>query len=307
MSITVTEHDDATTVGFTAGGVEIARYETAPNTPREEAPKPYLFPLRFTSGAEASIRRPWDHRWHTGLQFTWSHVEDQNFWGGASFDRDTQWYVMKDNLGTMKHMGFRQPPADGDQVVLDEDLEWITAAGERWMTEHRVQRIHSVDTERGVWAVDLSTEITNVRGSSIALGSPTTAGRPQAGYTGWFWRGPRAWTGCQVVSSAGGTTDEEIMGTEAEWVAFSSAHDDHNGGGTVIAYAGTSSSEQVQTPPVKWFTRTGGFAVASPSPAFYEEIHLPSEATLRLHHRYVFVAEQLKDDALEQVAREFSL
>lgn len=307
MTLQIQKHDAEATIGITAGGVELARYETDPDSPQDEAPKPYLFPLRFTDGNEVSIRRPWDHRWHTGLQFTWSHVNDQNFWGGPTFDKELQWYDKKDNLGTMKHTGFRAEPSGGETVVLDEDLQWITTAGEHWVDEHRVQRIHSADPERGIWAVDLTTAITNVSGSVLELGSPTTAGRPQAGYTGWFWRGPRSWTGCSVVSSTGGSSDEEIMGTEAEWVAFSSEHDDADGGGTVLVYAGTSSCDDTPTPPVKWFTRTGIFAVASPSPAFYEEIHLPAGATLNLQHRFVFIAEQLEGDALSAVAEEFTL
>ncbi|GFZ85921.1 DUF6807 domain-containing protein [Nesterenkonia alkaliphila] len=308
----VGQHQRGGAVSVRAGDVEIARYETDPDSPQDEAPKPYLFPLRFTGGAEASVRRPWDHRWHTGLQFTWSHVDDQNFWGGASFDKETKWYVMKDNLGTMRHTGFRTAPAGGDEVVLDEDLQWITAAGEHWIDEHRVQRLHSLDLNRfaegrGIWAVDLVTEITNVRGSTIDLGSPTTAGREKAGYTGWFWRGPRSWTGCKVVSSTGMEEDSTIMGTEAEWVAFSSEHDDFNGGGTVLVYSGSSTSEDTAVPPVKWFTRTGIFAVASPSPAFDQEIHLPADGTLKLNHRFVFIDQLLEGDELTAIAQEYAL
>ncbi|WP_229503375.1 DUF6807 family protein [Nesterenkonia sedimenti] len=271
-----------------------------------------LFPLRFTGGAEVSVRLPWDHRWHTGLQFTWSHVDDQNFWGGASFDKDTKWYVMKDNLGTMKHTGFRNNPTGGGEVTFDEDLKWITAAGEHWMNEHRIHRIHSLDQNRfaagrGLWAVDLTTEITNTRGSTIALGSPTTAGREHAGYTGWFWRGPRSWTGCSVTSSTGLSDEAEIMGTEAEWVAFSSEHDDYDGGGTVLVYSGTSTSADAEVPPIKWFTRTGIFAVASPSPAFDQEIHLPADGTLRLNHRFVFIEEVLEGQQLKAIAKEYRL
>lgn len=293
-------------ISVSAEGVELLRYHTAPDSPQEEAPKPYLFPLRFTCGAEASIRRPWDHRWHTGLQFTWSHVDDQNFWGGPSFRVDTG-YRIENNLGSMRHRHFNRTPESGREVLLDEDLRWITAAGEHWLDEHRIQRVHSLDLDRGIWAVDLKTAITNVRGSTVHLGSPTTAGRPNAGYTGWFWRGPRSWTGCRVTSSTGLEDESEIMGTKADWVAFTSAHDDVDGGGTVLIYSGTSSSEETETPGVKWFTRTGIFAVASPSPAFDQEIILPHGGTLELNHRFVFIAEQLEGEHLIRFGEEFML
>lgn len=294
-----------------AGGTEILRYVIRPDTPKEEAPKPYLYPLRFTDGGEAAVRRPHDHRWHTGLQFTWSHVADQNFWGGPTFSAETD-YRMLDNLGTMKHTGFAAEPTAGEEVVFDQTLEWITSRGEHWFDEHRVQRVHSLDLDRfgprqGLWAIDLTTELTNVSGTTLPLGSPTTAGRPNAGYTGWFWRGPRSWTRCSVVNSNGAVGEENTMGSIADWVAFSSPHDDIDGGGTVMVFAGTSESADAEVPPIKWFTRTGGFAVASPSAAFDQEIHLPHEGRLRLQHRYLFAAKVCSEDELAQLGEEFGL
>ncbi|EXF24342.1 hypothetical protein BG28_07065 [Nesterenkonia sp. AN1] len=293
-------------IAVTAAGTEILRYVTHPDSPQEEAPKPYLYPLRFLDGGEASVRRPWDHRWHTGLQFTWSHVADQNFWGGPTFAAEDG-YKMRGNLGRMNHTGFSTQPSGGDEVSFDETLEWITSRGEHWFDEHRVQRVHSLDPARGIWAIDLTTELTNVSTGTLPLGSPTTAGRPNAGYTGWFWRGPRSWSGCQVVNSNGAEGEENTMGQVADWVAFSSEHDDLDGGGTIMAFAGTSECAGTQLPPIKWFTRTSIFAVASQSPAFDEEIQLQAGATLRLHHRFVFIARVLTSQERNQIGQEFAL
>lgn len=295
-------------IAVNAAGTEILRYVIDPDSPADEAPKPYLYPLRFLDGGEAAVRRPWDHRWHTGLQFTWSHAADQNFWGGPTFSVEDG-YQMRGNLGTMKHTGFAAEPSGGHEVVFDETLEWFTARDEHWFDEHRVQRVHSLDAERGIWAVDLSTALTNVSGQTLPMGSPTTAGRPNAGYTGWFWRGPRSWTGCTVVNSNGEEGEENTMGQVADWVAFSSEHDELDGGGTVFAFAGTSSvdDQSVELPPIKWFTRTGIFTVTSQSPAFDQEIHLPDGATLSLNHRFVFVAEVLSPEKRTQIGEEFSL
>lgn len=293
-------------IAVTVGDTEILRYVIHPDSPADEAPKPYLHPLRFLDGADAAVRRPWDHRWHTGLQFTWSHVADQNFWGGPTFAVEDG-YQMRGNLGTMEHTGFAAEPAGGSDVVFDETLEWITSRGEHWIDEHRVQRVHALDTARGIWAIDLSTELTNVSEQTLPLGSPTTAGRPNAGYTGWFWRGPRSWTGCTVVNSTGDEGEDHTMGKEADWVAFSSEHDDLDGGGTVLAFAGSSSSEDTEVPPMKWFTRTGIFAVASQSPAFDQEIHLPAQGSLRLNHRFVFIAKVCSRAELDALGEEFAL
>lgn len=293
-------------IAVTAGDTEILQYVIHPDSPQDEAPKPHLYPLRFLGGAEASVRRPWDHRWHTGLQFTWSHVADQNFWGGPTFAQEDG-YQMRGNLGTMQHTGFAAEPTGGAEVVFDETLQWKTSRGEHWIDEHRIQRVHSLDTQRGIWAIDLTTGLTNVSAQTLPLGSPTTAGRPNAGYTGWFWRGPRSWTGCTVVNSHGDEGEENTMGKPADWVAFSSEHDDLDGGGTVLALAGTSSSAEAAVPPIKWFTRTGIFAVASQSPAFDQEIHLPHEGTLKLHHRFVFISKICDRQELDALGKEFEI
>ncbi|GAA1152433.1 PmoA family protein [Nesterenkonia lutea] len=293
-------------IAVTVGDTEILRYVIHPDSPKDEAPKPYLYPLRFLDGGDAAVRRPWDHRWHTGLQFTWSHVADQNFWGGPTFAVEDG-YQMRGNLGSMKHTGFATEPVGGDDVVFDETLEWMTSRDEHWVDEHRVQRVHSLDAARGIWTIDLTTELTNVSDQTLPLGSPTTAGRPNAGYTGWFWRGPRAWTGCTVVNSNGDEGEDNTMGKVADWVAFSSEHDDIDGGGTVLVFAGTSTSDDAEVPPIKWFTRTGIFAVASQSPAFDQEIHLPAQGKLTLNHRFVFIAKVCDPQELNALGEEFAL
>ena len=60
----------------------------------------------------------------------------------------------------------------------------------------------------------------------IAIGSPTTKGRENAGYGGLFWRGPRSFTGRHgsVAPAAGGGDD--LRGTRAEWMGFRGRHDD---------------------------------------------------------------------------------
>lgn len=61
-------------VVVTAGDIEIGRYVFAPDAPAVESPKPYWHPLRALDGGLVTGYRPWDHRWHKGLQMTWTHV-----------------------------------------------------------------------------------------------------------------------------------------------------------------------------------------------------------------------------------------
>lgn len=298
MTLDLTRTDDA--LAIRAGDVEIARYVFRSDAATSEGPKPYLHPLRALDGALLTAYRPWDHRWHKGLQFTWTHVSGENFWGGPTYI-DGEGYVMRDNVGRMRHDGFTAVRDAGDEVSFTEELTWITQAGEEWVSETRTHRFGGVDAERGLWVLDFETTLRNVRGARLELGSPTTQGRENAGYTGFFLRMPRAWTGGTVTSPVTDDPDA-LMGAEAEWIAFSGQHDDVDGGGTVLAFAGTSSAP----PPVKWFVRSEPFPVMSPSPSFDEHIQLEPDHELTVSHRYVFGDRMWDAAEARQIGRELA-
>lgn len=273
----------------------IATYVYLPDAPTAEAPKPYLSPLRTLDGAVVSAYRPWDHRWHKGLQMTWSHVSGNNFWGGPSFDRE-EGYVWQDNLGQMRHNKFAVLTQTDAETMIGEELTWISAAGQDWVREERQHRFHGVDPDEGSWSLDFSTKITNIRDEPLRLGSPSTHGRDNAGYTGWFWRGPRAFTGARVTSADGSGT--EAMGRESAWIALSSEHDERDGGATLLFYAGTTSAAV----PILWFVRNEPFAAVAPSPAFREEIVLEPGESLELSHRVVIFDRQHEDEQIAALA-----
>jgi len=144
------------------------------------------------------------------------------------------------------------------------------------------------------------TALTNVHTEVLELGSPTTHGRPDAGYTRLFWRGPRAWTGRSIT--AAGADDDQVMGSTGAWAAISGEHDEIDGGATVLAYLGTSSAPV----PLTWFSRSVPFACLNPSPAFDAEIKLEPGRTLELRHRFVFIDRAADRAALEPIANEFA-
>ncbi|MGW4967620.1 DUF6807 domain-containing protein [Nonomuraea sp. NPDC004186] len=299
--IKLSVRDEDSSLIVTAGDVDIAQYVYHPDAPDAESPKPYIHPIRSLSGAPMSVYRPHDHRWHKGLQMTWAHLSGQNFWGGPTFSVEKN-YHWRDNLGHMNHIDFAELSSDGERVTVAESLHWVSAQGEQWITEQRRQVFHGVDAERGIWALDFTTQLLNVRGATLEFGSPTTHGRPLAGYAGFFWRGPRSWTGGTIIA-AGGKGGEEMMGAEAPWLAITGQHDEIDGGGTVLAIAGHSSAPV----PIKWFVRKEAFAVISPSPSFDEEIALADGDTLELAHRYVFIDHMCDRAELDELGAEFAL
>ncbi|MFJ3673840.1 PmoA family protein [Streptomyces sp. NPDC090106] len=298
-------HDEAATAyTVSVADTDVATYVYRPDAPAEESPKPYFHPLRTLTGAPLTVYRPWDHRWHKGLQMTLSHVSGQNFWGGPTFRAGAPGtgYVWGDNHGHQFHRDFADHAASASDLTVTETLDWVASHGEKWLDETRTVRFHSADTAAGLWALDFTTELTNVRDTELDLGSPTTHGRPAAGYTGLFWRGPRAWTGAELFA-ADGQGGDDLMGRAAGWAAVTSEHDDIDGGATVIACAGTSSA----APSLTWFARSTQFAALNPSPAFYEEIRLLSGETLTLSHRFVFVDRVLDRAETEAIAERHAL
>jgi hypothetical protein len=279
MSQLTVEHHQGHSIGLGVGPVEILRYVYGADIPQFEAPKPYLHPIRTLSGALVSAYRPWDHRWHKGLQMTWSHVSGQNFWGGNTYVHG-QGYIPLDNVGGMRHDSFEGFEHDGTQLSLAEKLTWVTQGGEEWVAEHRKLRVHSIDPATGSYAIDIQSALTNIRGADLELGSPTTHGREAAGYTGWFWRGPRNLTGGQVLAADG--AGPEAMGTASAGLAYTGRNDDIDGEVTILAVAGTTSHGSLD-----WFVRNDPFPAIAPSPAFYKEIVLRPEETLTLSHRFV--------------------
>jgi hypothetical protein len=296
--LTVT-HEHGERVRIAAGGVEIACYEYAPDVPAFESPKPYLHPVRTLSGGLVTGYRPNDHRWHKGIQMTLTDVSGQNFWGGNTYVHGTG-YVPLDNVGSVRHDSFAVIDLTPDDLTLDEELSWLTSTGETWIAEHRRLRVHGVDVERGTWVLDAVVELCNVRGAELRLGSPTTNGRPNAGYTGFFWRGPRAFIGGGIHTPDGG--GPEAMGTSSPWLAFTGEHDDVDGGATLLVIAGTSSHGRPT-----WFVRTEPFPGVAPSPAFAEAIALPPQDVLRLHHRIVIADRIWPREEIERAATDHAL
>ena len=99
-----------------------------------------------------------------------------------------------------------------------------TQAGERWIDETRGIAVAALDADAGYWALDFTTGLRNVKGAALHIGSPTTEGRPLAGYGGLFWRGPRSFDRGEIITAAG-HNGPEAMGQPAAWLAYRGRHD----------------------------------------------------------------------------------
>lgn len=281
MALSLVE-EHGTSMRISCDGTEIARYVYQPWDERLESPRPYLHPLRTLGGRVVSLYRPHDHVWHKGIAWSLPNVGPANFWGGPTYLRD-RGYQQLPNNGAMRHTGFSAVSATPELVRLVETLSWETEQGETWFTEERTQSFEVVD---GAWALRFTTGLTNVSGREIVIGSPTTEGRPNAGYGGLFWRGPRSFTGgsVHVPGRVGG---DELMGVRAPWLGFRGQHDDHGDFSTLVFVAPEEP---------KWFVRSQPFAAVCPAPFFDREVSVGAGQALSYSYAVV-IADGAPDPA----------
>ncbi|MBR7832848.1 PmoA family protein [Actinospica durhamensis] len=263
-----------------AAGTELLRYHYRPAIDPFECPAPYFHPLRTLSGGVVTTHRPHDHRWHKGLAMTASHLSGQNFWGGVSYVHGAPngGYVVLPNVGRLEHDGFAEP--DGTGLGFTESVDWVTAAGERVLREERRVRVVDVDPDEGHWTLEFDTALRNVSGRTLEFGSPTVAGRELAGYTGFFWRGPRSFAGGRILAG-GGLEGPAVMGRTAPWLGYTGSFDDRDGQATLLFRAAPDTPGG----DPHWFVRAEPFAAVNPSLAFFEALELPADETLARRYR----------------------
>lgn len=215
MVMAVRDEDASVCVSW--DGAELFRYVCRPDDPPLESPRPYLHPVRTLAGEVVTGCCPEDHPWHKGISWALPNAGTENFWGGPTYRRGDG-YVQLDNNGTVRHDGFGAIAADGTQARLAEELTWVTAAGQALFAERR-RITATVRVDRSAWSLGFVTTMRNVSGYSVALGSPTTEGRENAGYGGLFWRGPPGFAGGRVLTPYG-PGGGEAMGRRGPWLAF---------------------------------------------------------------------------------------
>ncbi|MGW3079505.1 DUF6807 domain-containing protein [Streptomyces sp. NPDC001110] len=285
----VHRHGDHLSVTAAGSGVELLRYVYRAED-AWEAPKPYIHPLRTLSGRVVTGYRPNDHRWHKGLQMTASHLSGANLWGGNSYVDGEGYLALPERVGSMAHAGFDEVSVHDGGVRFTERLTWHPHDGGLWAQETRRVEVHDVDEVTGSWALTWSSAITNRRDEPLRFGSPTTHGRPNAGYTGLFWRGPRAFRDGRIISPEAEGPD--LMGQQAPWLAYSGEHDESDGHATLVFVhsPGNDHTGAGGAHPAHWFVRNTPFAAVTPSFAFHEELVLDPGATLARRYR-VLVAD----------------
>jgi hypothetical protein len=264
----MTVRDEGADVLVAWDDTELFRYVYRPDDPPLESPRPYLHPVRTLAGEVVTDGRPDDHPWHKGISWALPNVGPENFWGGPTYRRGDG-YVQLDNNGTMRHDGFLSIAANGDGAELAEELTWVTAAGQVLFGERR-RITAAVRRDRSAWSLGFATTMRNVSGRSVAIGSPTTEGRENAGYGGLFWRGPSGFTGGRVLAPDG----EGVMGQRGPWLGFA-------GPAATLVFRDAPANPGF---PCRWFVRSSPYACLGPAPFFAAEVVVPADAELTFEY-----------------------
>jgi Methane oxygenase PmoA len=263
-----------------AGDRVLFEYVFVPKLPPVLSPRPYFHPVRTLGGVVVTDHQPADHRWHLGITYSWPVVNGLNFWGGPTFVRG-QGYQQLDNNGQTRHL---------DWSGREEYLEWLDPAGAAIAVERRRLGVPEVAADAVSWSLDLETEIENSGSQVLRFSSPTTEGRPMAGYAGLAWRGPEPLRDAAVLledPSDGG----DPMGRRSRWLALA-------GAAATVALAERPGNPGV---PNRWFVRTDVYPLVASSPVFDRYLEVEPGGLLRLRHR-LLVADGLWSG--ERLARE---
>ncbi len=281
-----------------AGDRTLFAYVYNPAVPRVECPKPYIHPVHTLGGELVTMLRPHDHPWHSGFSMTCTSINDENFWGGYSWVQG-KGYEHINNYGQQRHLGWLQQRCDGRRVALTERLAWETIRDEVLIEETREIGAAIPAPEENWWLLQLGFSLKNVSGRPLEFSSPTVKGRPQAGYGGLFWRGPRCFDDGKLLASDD-RSGPELMGECSPWLAFVGRHDQTLAHSTLVFADDAHNLRH----PTKWFVRNTPIACASAAFMFDQAYTLPVDETLTLRYQ-VLIADGAWDAA--QIERALSL
>lgn len=281
--LTLEETDERTLAVRLAGDeYPLFNYVWRPDTAANEAPRPYVHPLRARTGDVLTNHRPNDHPWHHALSLTITNVDGVNFWGGPTHAA-ADGYQWRDDHGAQVHRAWTTRRGD----LLEHTLDWREARSGRVLLHERRRLQTTIDGDRA-WTLRWTSELVNVAGRDLSLGNyHSMGGLAGSHYTGLQFRGARALLddhGDPTIGlrGAGGKDGEAALhGHQAEWMEWHAQHDTTLRR-TRIRFAGRSG-------PVTWFVRRH-YPVAAFAFHREEPRVLAGGQTLTLDHELTFIS-----------------
>jgi Methane oxygenase PmoA len=123
----------------------------------KELAKPYLAPLRATSGTSVTRGFPMemiegesrDHPHHKGLWFAHGDVNKANFWGNEPANKDP-------NAARIVAAGPVDAKAAGDRGTIVAHFDWLDTSGKPLLREDRTMTFYSATGKERVFDIDVT-------------------------------------------------------------------------------------------------------------------------------------------------------
>lgn len=267
------------------GARRLCRYNARPHMTDLQGPRPYFHPISTLGGNIVTTEKHYDHEWHNGLSLACPWVSGYNFWGGPTYVRG-QGYQRLNNLGHQTHRALEWESTSGAGLEKrwTHRLEWLTpdAPGVPFLREERRLGVGQVNAAAGHWCLDFDFALFNPGAEIVKFGSPTTEGRPLAGYGGVFWRGPLEMLHGTIRMADGRSgSGADLMGERSAWLAYVGRHASTGRTSTLVFL---DHPDNVRF-PLRWFVRSEQFPVVSYAFSFDEYLDVAPQATLRRRHR----------------------
>lgn len=263
---------------LTHDGRPLFAYVWRPEIPLKYSPRPYFHPIWTLGGEVVTDSAPEDHPWHQGLSMTCANVSGYNIWGGPTYVHG-RGYVELPNNGRALHRSWERFRCSREEFSACQILDWVDPDGRALLRERRTATVISSLIHDDSWVLQLGIRLVNVSPSGLEFGSPTTAGRPDAGYGGLFWRGARRFTNSTVLTPLEDL--EDPMGRSAPWLALRTSQDQRRGPVTMLFVDHPDNPRY----PNKWFVRTEEYPGVSFSFMFDEPYRLDPGADVTLRYQ----------------------
>jgi hypothetical protein len=263
-----------------SGGGLLLRYVYRPETPADEAPRPYAHPVCTLSGETLTNFRPNDHRWQHALSFTINCLDGFNFWGGPSYRKDDG-YKFRDDQGTQHHVAWLEKSASR----LEHSLDWrVNATGEGLLHEERALNFAIVSPQ--TWTLRWTSVLANVSKRTLPLGQyRSTHGLMGSHYSGLQFRGARDLLdehmddSINVVAEGGLVGEAAVHGAATHWMEWHGQKD--------TSQRRVSIRFANNTGPLHWFVRRNNPIAALPF-QYNRDLELAPGATLAIDHTLSF-------------------
>jgi hypothetical protein len=241
-------HDGDRAVEIYHGDGLLLRYVYRPETAANEAPRPYVHPLRTLGGAVLTCFRPNDHPWHHGLSFTINQLDETNFWGGPSY-RVNDGYQWRDDHGIQEHADWQELSAE----ELRHRIHWRGGPSRELVLEE-IRSLKIDVVSKGAWMLSWNASLRNITGRTLSLGNcHSRNGLIGSHYTGLQFRGARDLLDEHGDARIGIVTENDLAGeaavhgTTARWMEWNVQKDES------LLRANVRFTNN--TGPLHWFVR----------------------------------------------------